>query len=580
MMVGMRKQNYRDWAPACRRAGILLAALVFLAGPPALAAAKTTPNSHSTFGAYLAGKHAVGSFAITDAATFYARVLAVDPENKPLLGRALYLMVADGRNSEAVALARRLVKLQPDSRLANFVLALKAATVGRYPEAERRLTKLPKRGINRVLLPLLRGWITFASGRRERGLEQIDEFADMRGFSNFHILHTGLMLQMSGRIKQAGARYEVALRKGKRPGLRMIYAVGVFYERSNQRAKAIALYRRFLKRNPQYQAIDFSLQRALRKRRPPAFARNPTEAMAEALFDAASLMTRGRAVRRSLMLARLALFMRPRFAPAQILIANILEGREQREAALVLYRMVPSSSPMAWTSRLASARIFDDLKRTDEAIGLLKRMAKERPKRWDASMALGDILRGHDRFAEATAAYDQVIARIPKLDKRHWSILYARGIALERSKKWVRAERDFLKALEFQPNQPFVLNYLGYSWVERGVQLARARKMIEKAVSLRRNDGYITDSLGWVLYRMGKYRQAVRHLERAVELRPHDPTINDHLGDAYWRVGRKVEARVQWRRALSFGPEKDQVTIINKKIERGLGKAKKLGRKL
>ncbi len=579
-MERMRDRNNQYWARACRRAGAFIAALVFLAGPQALAAARTTPKSHSTYGAYLAGKHAVGSFAITDAASFYARVLAVDPENKPLLSRTLYLMVADGRNAEAVALARRLVKLQPDSRLANFVLALRAASAGRYPEAERRLTKLPKQGANRVLLPLLRGWIAFAGGRRERGLELVDEIADLRGFRNFHILHTGLMFEMSGRIKQAGARYEMALRADQRPGLRMIYAAGVFYERSNQRAKAIALYRGFLKRNPQSQAIGFSLQRALRKRRPPAFARNPTEAMAEALFDAASVLGRQRGVRRALMLARLALYMRPRFAPAQILIANIFERREQREAALAIYRKVRPSSPMAWTARLASAQILDDLKRTDEAIGLLERMARERPKRWDAPMALGDILRGRERFAEAAAAYDQAIARIPKLDKRHWGVLYARGIALERSKKWTRAEKDFLRALEFQPNQPFVLNYLGYSWVERGVQLARARKMIEKAVSLRRNDGYITDSLGWVLYRMGKYRQAVPHLERAVELRPHDPTINDHLGDAYWRVGRKIEARVQWRRALSFEPQKDQVTIIKNKIERGLKKAKKPGRKL
>ncbi|MHA1537493.1 MAG: tetratricopeptide repeat protein [Alphaproteobacteria bacterium] len=565
---------------ALRRAGFLLAALAMLAGPQALAESVRTPPSHSTFGAYLAGKHAIGNFAIADAARFYARVLAVDPENRQLLARTLYLMVAAGRNAEAVGLARRLVALQPNSRLANFVLALHAASAGRYPEAERRLTKLPKRGANRVLLPLLRGWIAYASGRRETALERVDEIADLRGFGNFHILHTGLMLEMSGRTEKAGARYAVALRKGKRAGLRMIYAVGVFYERSNQRAKAIALYRGYLKSRPQSAAIEFALQRALAKRRPPAFARNPGEAMAEALFDGASVLARGRGVRRSLMLARLALFMRPRFAPAQVLIGNILERQNQREAALALYRQVPPGSPLAWTARLAAANILDELKRTDEAIGLLERMARERPRRWDAPMALGDILRGRERFAEAAKAYDRAVARIPKLQSRHWGVLYARGIALERSKNWGRAEKDFLKALEFRPNQPFVLNYLGYSWVERGIQLTRARKMIEKAVALRRNDGYITDSLGWVLYRMGKYREAVRHLERAVELRPHDPTINDHLGDAYWRVGRKTEARVQWRRALSFEPAKDQVTIIKQKIERGLKKAGKPGRKL
>ena len=578
-MVRMTKTKQIYLAFVRRRVGVLLAALLVLAGPSAFAAAKTPP-SYSIFGAYLAGKHAVGSFAIADAATYYARVLQTDPENTPLLSRTLYLMVADGRNREAIALARRLVALQPDSRLANFVLALQAASAGRYPEAERRLTKLPMQGANRVLLPLLRGWIAHASGRKDKGLELVDEIAGLQGFGNFHILHTGLMLEMSGRTKQAGARYEKALAQGQRPGLRMIYAIGVFYERSNQRAKAIALYRDYLKLRPQSQSISVSLQRALRKRKPPAFAANPREAMAEALFDAASVLGRQRGARRALMLARLALYLRPRFGPPQIFIAGILERQQQREAALELYRKVPSGSPMAWTARLASAQILDDLKRTDEAVGLLRRMARERPKRWDAPIALGDILRSRERFAEAIVAYDQAIGRIAKLDKRHWGVLYARGIALERSKKWARAEKDFLRALKFQPNQPYILNYLGYSWVERGVQLARARKMIEKAVALRRNDGYITDSLGWVLYRMGKFKEAVPHLERAVELRPYDPTINDHLGDAYWRVGRKTEARVQWRRALSFEPAKDQIPIINKKIEHGLGKAKKPVREL
>ncbi len=579
-MERMKNRTKRYWKRARRRAGIFVVALSFLAGPQALAEATAIPQIHSTYGAYLAGKSAIGSFAIADAARFYARVLSVDPENTPLLGRTLYLMVADGRYAEAMALARRLVKLQPDSRLANFVLALQAIKEGRYPQAERRLTKLPNQGANRVLLPLLRGWIAFAGGRRKLGLERVEEVAGLPGFRNFYILHSGLMLELSGRAKQAAARYEVALKGGQQAGLRMVYAAGVFYERSNQRGKAIALYRDFLKRSPQSQAISFSLQRALRKQRPPAFVRNAVEGMAEALFDGASVLARGRGVRRSLMLARLALYLRPRFAAAQILIANILERQKQREAALALYRKVPPSSPMSWSAKLASAQIFDDLKRTDEAIALLKRMTRERPRRWDAPMALGDILRGRERYAEAAAAYDQAIARIPKLGKQHWGVLYARGIALERSKKWARAEKDFLRALELQPNQPFLLNYLGYSWVDRGVQLARARKMIEKAVSLRRNDGYITDSLGWVLYRMGKYKAAVVNLERAVELRAQDPTINDHLGDAYWRVGRKVEARVQWRRALSLDPEKDQIPIIKNKIERGLGKAEKLGRKL
>ena len=163
--------------------------------------------------------------------------------------------------------------------------------------------------------------------------------------------------------------------------------------------------------------------------------------------------------------------------------------------------------------------------------------------------------------------------RLGKLDKRHWTILYSRGISLERSKNWKRAEKDFKTALGLSPDQPYVLNYLGYSWVDQGVNLADARKMIERAVKLRPNDGYIVDSLGWAFYRLKKYEAAVKQLERATELRPQDPTINDHLGDAYWRVGRFMEAKFQWQRALNLKPEADQVLLIEKKLKLGLDDA-------
>ena len=174
------------------------------------------------------------------------------------------------------------------------------------------------------------------------------------------------------------------------------------------------------------------------------------------------------------------------------------------------------------------------------------------------------------RYEEAAEAYDRALARIPTLETRHWPLLYARGMSLERSDNWERAEGDFLRALELEPDQPLVLNYLGYSWIEMGRNYARARGMIEKAVKQRPNDGYIVDSLGWVLYRLGEYGEAVVQLERAASLRPGDPVILDHFGDALWRVGRRNEARFQWLRALSFEPEPELETALRGKLDNGL----------
>ena len=194
-------------------------------------------------------------------------------------------------------------------------------------------------------------------------------------------------------------------------------------------------------------------------------------------------------------------------------------------------------------------------------------MAKERPERIDALVELGALLRLHDLYREAVAAYGEAIKRIKKIEPHHWTLFYARGIALEQSDEWERAQADLLHALELQPDQPYVLNYLGYAWLEKGERMDEAQRLIERAIELRPKDGYIVDSLGWAFYRTGQYAEALPHLELAVQLRPHDPIINDHLGDVYWQVGRRYEARFQWRRALAFNADNDADPKLNASIQ-------------
>jgi len=220
---------------------------------------------------------------------------------------------------------------------------------------------------------------------------------------------------------------------------------------------------------------------------------------------------------------------------------------------------------------LRIAANLEMLKRTEEAITQLKEMSAEAPRRAGAVMQLGDLLRAKKRFSEAVEAYDEAMRRLTAAGiPERWSLFYSRGIALERSGQWKPSEADLLHALELKPDQPLVLNYLGYSWIDRGENLDRGLKMIEKAVELRPEDGYIVDSLGWAHYRLGDYSSAVQYLEKAIELVPEDPTINDHLGDAYWQSGRATEARFQWRRALQFGPEANEIKPIEAKLDGGL----------
>ena len=218
----------------------------------------------------------------------------------------------------------------------------------------------------------------------------------------------------------------------------------------------------------------------------------------------------------------------------------------------------------------SSLLISTELERTDEARKLLDKLIAERPKDVEAILALGHILRGRKKYAECADVYSKAIATITNAQKSDWLVYYFRGICFERARQWDTAEADLKKALELFPEQPQVLNYLGYSWIDQGVNLDEGMRMIRRAVEQRPEDGYIIDSLGWAYYRLGQYDEAVKHLERAVELRPEDPTINDHLGDVYWRVGRLHEAKFQWSHAQDLKPEPEELLKIEEKLKVGL----------
>ena len=336
-------------------------------------------------------------------------------------------------------------------------------------------------------------------------------------------------------------------------------------------ADAAKLYRNYQENNPDSVSFQQALERIESGQPATALVTESRTGAAEALFGVANALFQENALEPALIYARISIYLRRNSDASHLFLGQVLESLGRPQQAIDAYRSVSRSSPLFWSARLRVATSLDSLDRTDEALKELSAMASERAERADALITIGDLLRSKQRWTEAASAYDRAFNRIESLERRHWRPLYARGISLERSQQWDRAEADFLKALELEPNQPFVLNYLGYSWVDQGTHLQRALKMIERAVDLRPNDGYIIDSLGWALFRLGEFEDAATHLERAVELRPDDPTINDHLGDAYWRVGRQVEARFQWSRALVLEPEEDQISGIESKIANGLG---------
>ncbi|MCP5366145.1 MAG: tetratricopeptide repeat protein [Hyphomicrobiales bacterium] len=563
----------RTLLPLLMLAAALLPAACVTAPPgPMDKVAPEVQVGHSLAGNFLAGRHAQAARDMDAAAAFISAALEKDPDRDDLVRRAMVLYAAGGHMETAVAMARRLTALNPDAPIANIMVAVDDMRAGRNAEVRARVAKMSGRGINAFLSPMLMAWAHAGDGDVAAALKALDPLGSRDGTRALYAIQAALVNDLGGRPAEAEAAYRKAETGPVGLSYRLVTLLGNLLEREGKPDAARAVYTKYLAEHADSTLLAQAMGRLDSGQSPAPILTAAADGMAEGLFDIAGSLRQQRARESALIFGRMALHLRPDFPTMQMLVAELLESDDRLEAANLVMEGIDPLSPFSWTARMRVARNLDSLDRTDEAIARLEAMAGERPDTSEPLVEMGDLLRGHDRWKEAVTAYDRAFARIGEPSKRHWSLLYARGMSLERSKQWPRAEQDFLKALEFEPEQPLILNYLGYSWIEKGKNLDQAQEMIRKAVSLRPNDGYIVDSLGWVLYQLGDWDGAVRELERAVELRPEDPVINDHLGDAYWRVGRQNEARFQWRRVLTLEPEPDQVGKVKAKLDQGLAK--------
>lgn len=572
------------WKRAGRRAAVLalgstlaVSSLVGACTPHPGAEAQQAPAKdggvmgRTALSAFLAGRLAQAQGDTRAAAEYYAQALKYDPDNVDLLQRAFTLLVAEGRMDEAWPLADRLLAFDSDSPIPLLVAGLKDAREGRFAQAETRFAALPKRGVFGFLAPMMTAWSKAGAGQTDQALDALAPLAAVQGLAPMRAFHAGLISDIAGRDQVAEGHYRVAL-EGQL-SIRSVEAAGAFYQRSGRADQAKDLYRRYGAEHPETMLFDG--ERLLKAG--TAIARPVPDAkagMAEALFDMASLMRQGNALDMAMVFSRLTLAVQPDFSLAQMNVADILSSQSRFAEANAVYRAIAPGVPAAEFGRLRVAMNLEEMGDTDAALKELDVLAAAKPDGLDALITKGDVLRRKQRFAEAATAYDAAIRRAGTLEPHHWPLLYSRGISYERSGAWPKAEADFQKALALKPDQPDVLNYLGYSWIDKGERLAEARAMIEKAVALRPRDGAIVDSLGWALYRMGEFANAVKVLERAIELKPEDPTINDHLGDAYYQVGRVDEANFQWKRALGLNPEPEQLEPLKDKIRTGTLPAK------
>jgi len=564
-------RNRPAWPRALALGAALVLAVACKNDAPDHAASEPPPAmSNSALGGYLAARHAQQGFDYTDAAAFIDKALAADPDNFNLIRRAFALRVSEGRVDEAAPLARRIVAHDGNGGLAGLVVVEQSLKAGNYAQAAKDAATIPREGAQRFAVPLLLAWADAGRGQAALAVKDLAPIGASSGLGTLRDLHLTLIADVGGQTAKAADGYKKLVANETPPTVRIAELAGNFYERQHDGAAARALYE-LIASSDDSDVAGMGLARLKRGAVPPPVVASAGEGAAEGLFDLASLLNQRDTLDASLIYARLALDLKPDYALALLLAGEVREQQDRPVEALALFEKIGRDSPFSWTARLRAAMTLDALSRTDEAEKQLEAMAAERPDRAEPLVELGDVERGHSEFAAAAAAYDRAIARIPAPTARAWRIFYSRGISYERSGQWPKAEADLKRALELQPDQPLVLNYLGYTWIDKGENIPEAVKMIQRAVELRPSDGYIVDSLGWAYFRLGEFSRAADTLEHAIELLPEDPTINDHLGDAYWRTGRQAEARYQWKRALQFKPEADEVKTIEAKLEHGLG---------
>jgi len=521
-------------------------------------------------GSYLAARHASVERDASSAATFYRSALRTDPKNDELLDRAFISSLADGDIDEAVKLADRILTVDKSNRVARLVVGVRDLKLKKYAAAQLNINQSIRGPITDLVATLLSGWASYGAGDTKSAIANIDKLTGPEWYPIFKDLHSGMILELAGKAKDAGGRLERAYKLDDSM-LRVADAYARWLSRNKDDAAATAVYEAFDKKLARHPLVLEGLRDTKAGKKLAPLVDSPQTGAAEALYGIGATLTRRGGEDLALVYLQLSLYLAPNHPLALLSLADLYESVKKPAMAIKVYERMPASSPLKRNAQIQLATNLDAADRSDEAIKILKTVTTEDPKDIEAVMALGNIERGRKKFADCAQTYSQGIDALPEAsEKANWIYYYYRGICEERSKQWNKAEVDMRKALELQPEQPHVLNYLGYSWIDQGINLDEGMKMIKRAVDQRPDDGYIVDSLGWAYYRIGNYEDAVKNLERAIDLKPEDPTINDHLGDAYWRIGRTLEAKFQWAHARDLKPEPEELPKIEAKIENGL----------
>lgn len=517
----------------------------------------------SSYGMFLAGEAALNSGKSSDAARFFDQ--ARGQSGDALIGERAFtsaLLAGDIQKAAALAPAGDEAS-EASKRLGKLVLAVEAMADGKGKDAQALLANDSVAFPHKPAAALLAPWAAAEAGDTEGSLVRPQVRGD-RLVDYFGQLGQAALYERAKRYDEAETDFKAAVSVAN-PTEMAVLAYGGFLERRGRRVDALALYDDHLARQPDSIAVKTAKARATTgKAIPPMLT--PREGAAQAMLAPAATMIAAKQTQLALAYLRLLIRLDPQRDEAWVMVGDLMQGSGDTDAAREAYNHPKPGSPEFST---AQAKLAWTYQSSDDKVTALKlARAAAASGDVDARVTLADLLRSDEQYAEAVQVLDGLIAESKTPD---WRLLYSRGVAYERLNRWPEGQADLQAALKVRPDEPELLNYLGYSWIDRGEHLQEATAMIQKAVATDPRSGAMVDSLGWAYYRMGDFKKAVEKLEEAVELEAGDPEINNHLGDAYWKVGRKDEAQFQWRRVLTLKPDDKIKASAEAKLASGLG---------
>ena len=520
--------------------------------------AAVSDDDDNVAGSYLSGQFARTSGDIDGAIRYLRSVHEKSPEDVNVTIQLQGMLLLQGDFDEALQLAGDISDSNTKDPLSDLLMVLYQIKNNNPDEAAAILADANEDGSVQLWVPLVSGWVDLSRHQLSKPLT-VDGLGVDVGRAvplvNYHLA----LINNQGGFKDAAARnFNASIEDPVNPPDRIMKSVLKFYDQNDTPETLTPLVKSYMESHPNADNGGA-----------PVIA-TPQDGIAEVLYTMGGIMYGAGVVNDAAIYLQLATYIKPDMDEATIALGDAYGELKQYARSTAAYARILPTSPLYAKAQLHIAINYERMGKLSEALKRLDDVAGLVPDAPEMLVTKGDLLRIHGRFSEAVVAYGQALERMPAGSDESWAILFARASCLDRLGKWPAAEKDLQQALLLKPDQPDVLNYLGFGWLEHGVAVDQAREMIEKAVKARPNDAQIVDSMGWALYVQGNYPEATQYLERAIELLPGDSTVNDHLGDVYWRLGRKNEARFQWERALTFSPETKEVNSIHKKLKEGL----------